>query len=999
MTFKVLLGLLLALLCLGFVSASVLSPSDSAVGGFDSSTLGGSYEELINAWYASGNVTRSMSVSGSNLLIVPFFSSDSQADNSTLQNGSACNLADIGLDTEYCMVSDELSQVAYVLSMGSNETAFEEAYNTIVATSSTNGVLPSWKVLVNESAGSITACDAQVNSNCDTASDASARFVLALLTAAYNTGFTNETMKAAYKSLGLRMADDMIQYEFDTTCHNISSSAEEVCYWYKSGSEVGITDSNSGYSGYYGDAALAMLAACHASGNLTFCDAAQGVWLNYYQASYPDGYDLGVDGFRVPPGKAFDWTFLADWANVSCTDTCSPAQWDTADAPRAASLGLLLYYAEVAGYESYFVNLSAYVQAWWAAYAVADLNNFVVQYAPDGTNVSGPQSGYRYQGWQAQLLMSNSTTNLNTSLRNALDHYNTATDTWDYTSAAGVYGQSFSMRALGTAIGLDESLWVAVTVPFWCLQESADEASSCGAVSSGSYFLGDAYLYVNYTKPFGATSDTRWEVKHGEGLAAYNITISDDCWSAHDYLLRLRFFSTASYVDVSQTYTGDSMPQCWDGSSWDDIGVSVTNSDTKTSFSSAVCSANLYDEDYSTSCSYFNSAQGGATGWFTCSNGISSVNGCYDANIYEESVYWRIDDGVNFRFVDENTGGLFSAATITAYITGDSFAYNFTTSNGTHREQSVGRDNYTLTYSAVGYDQREFEFTIYDASSSDTITVYLSDENDTSLVLANVKDRVGQPIEGATVNVYRRNLSSTNYYELEDCTTDNLGQCLLHLELYDVTYQFRIYYEGVQQLVTNDQKVLATSITFYLTLTDDELRDFFDSRNITGEVTFDNGTERFTYSAYSTFGDSVTNCLLVVGRTGGNTVTLVNNCSSFSPGSNTVTAVINTTQYSGVDEFIAKGVSYYGTGELIIDVLSIDNNAVARGLGGLGLFLFGFLIIGVVAFTGLWNPVIASLLAVSGLVLLNLIGLINLGLTVIGGLGVIVVVMIFLMNK
>ncbi len=91
----------------------------------------------------------------------------------------------------------------------------------------------------------------------------------------------------------------------------------------------------------------------------------------------------------------------------------------------------------------------------------------------------------------------------------------------------------------------------------WCYQESANESTSCGGLETGSYecsgtwqdgqcsnvFDGDwstsgisdgsgneAVLYINYTKPFGATNNSNWTVKWAEGLGARNYSIPSSCW-------------------------------------------------------------------------------------------------------------------------------------------------------------------------------------------------------------------------------------------------------------------------------------------------------------------------------------------------------------------------------------------------------------------------------------------------------------------------------------
>jgi len=98
-----------------------------------------------------------------------------------------------------------------------------------------------------------------------------------------------------------------------------------------------------------------------------------------------------------------------------------------------------------------------------------------------------------------------------------------------------------------------------------CYQESANVSTSCGGLSTGTYYIPDnevsAWLYqanlidgdwstsgftsgdystfyVNYTKPAGASSSSLWQVKDDEGMI--NLTIPQDCWDFDSTTLLFR---------------------------------------------------------------------------------------------------------------------------------------------------------------------------------------------------------------------------------------------------------------------------------------------------------------------------------------------------------------------------------------------------------------------------------------------------------------------------
>lgn len=454
---RTLVLLLLLIAPLAMVNASLLSPTEASVNSFTSATLNGSYDELAVSFRLNGNTSRYV---GGNKVIVPWFGGDNVCGVSNLQNGSNCNIGTVTFTNGYCMVTDEHSVDFLIDSMGANQTRFNHQVNTLLAINSSRGQIPAWKVLVNETAGTLTACDSRTNSNCDTASDATARYIIGLRTAANNTLFSNNTEKAMYLALARNLTRDMLTYEINNVCYNSSLGSGPVCYWLAGGSDVkasGLGSTNYAYSGYYADAAIAFLMGCVQDNNLTLCSVAGNITLNYLQASVFNG-----TSFTVSPGLAFKWLNITGGNSTpvaNCTNTCSPTQWDSVDAPRAHALGMLQYYAQATNKSAYFPLLSSYMALWNTKTLGNDLNSLPIQFFPNGTASAANQSGYKAQGLQAEGLMNQTVANLNTSLRNALDHYSNSSGTWDSAACFGIYGQSFSMRTLGVAIGRDENSW------------------------------------------------------------------------------------------------------------------------------------------------------------------------------------------------------------------------------------------------------------------------------------------------------------------------------------------------------------------------------------------------------------------------------------------------------------------------------------------------------------------------------------------------------------
>lgn len=536
------INLSILFLSLFLIAASPLSPTDPAVSGYTSSDLNGSYNELLQAFWSEENTSRTLVVSGDTLMIIPWYTQDNQDTNAYLQSGAGCNIGSVAVNTQYCMVTDELSQAGRLFARYFNETIFDYYYNTIIQISSTNGQIPAWRILVNETSQEVLPCDSRTNSNCDTASDATARIIESLLDASNNTQFSQ---KEKYLELAINLTDDMLTYEFDNTCR--STDIGTICFWFKAGTQASLSGTDGQYSGYPQDIVIALLKAYYVTGNETYLNASVDTWKNYYLAAYPDGKTLSADGFRVPPGRSYRWDNLSTDPEAVCTNTCSPDRWDSADAVRAAAWGTVLFYTDEMNLTNTFPELSSYVGNWSDDYAT-NPTSWVFEYYANGTGSASAQNGYKAQGLQASLLMSQEVSLLNSSLRSALDHYDSTPKTWDYAPAFGIYGQSFSMNALAVAIGLDAGSYGANSSPSpdppEYLALSITQPSNGSSYSEGAQVRIEADInssstlqdkYVNITYPNGTVEQNnlalvsginyRYDFTAPELMGRYNFTV------------------------------------------------------------------------------------------------------------------------------------------------------------------------------------------------------------------------------------------------------------------------------------------------------------------------------------------------------------------------------------------------------------------------------------------------------------------------------------------
>lgn len=447
------LGIMLIAIPGVLAAQPLLSPTST---GLNSESRSANYDMLVNDLFANGKTTTTID---GNKLWVPWFGRSDSCELANLKSGSSCNSGTTIDFTHNCMVTDEFSQVGILVAMGNSQSRMDQFANTVKATASTNGEIPAWRVFRN--GNTIEPCRSGINGNCDTASDATARIISALYTAAKNPSFSSSA-QTAYLTQAKALSSAMLQYEVDKTCRPSSVGDGNICYWLAAGSEAkrgGIASTDYAYTGYYADAIIAMLQAFAATGEQRFRDAAEDFGLNYLEAAKFNGKD-----FTAPPGRSYKWIAGANGVlSPQCTASCNPTQWEDADAPRALGMCQANYYAKEMGID--LPGMQAYCDAWETRYG-KNPSSIPTQYKPDGTAANAPQSGYFAQGLQALFESGTSHNNDFASiLDNALKHYSPSTKTWDNTACFGIYHTAFSIRALGMGIGRDLASFTTLT-PF-----------------------------------------------------------------------------------------------------------------------------------------------------------------------------------------------------------------------------------------------------------------------------------------------------------------------------------------------------------------------------------------------------------------------------------------------------------------------------------------------------------------------------------------------------
>lgn len=358
-------------------------------------------------------------------------------------------------------------------------------------------------------------------------------------------------------------------------------------------------------------------------------------------------------------------------------------------------------------------------------------------------------------------------------------------------------------------------------------------------------------------------------------------------------------------------------------------------------------------------------------------HGLENVNVTLpsDETITNLTISTASTNTITFYFMNESEEPtLLVNTTVTVFVTGSIESYNFTTNNGTYTLELIEPDTYIITYSASGYEQRERVYTLSNRTT-DILYLYLVTNNAT-LVLGKIYDSLSNSVENATIRVQRKNLTGTNYFEVDNCVTNVNGICGTYLFLETVTYRFIVVYDDIVRKTTSDTKMWSDTYTITIDLFNNTLMNIDEELAVSGSVVANNATKQFNFTWNDVENTGLTGCLRVQTRRGITLTTINTTCQT----AQTYTLTVNA-NVTGVDEIIGTGyfTTPTSTDQRVLARASIYVNSLAEGLGSYSTFLFGFLSVGVATFATLWSPIAAIMVLVAVLLLNSVLGFIALG--------------------
>ena len=168
-----------------------------------------------------------------------------------------------------------------------------------------------------------------------------------------------------------------------------------------------------------------------------------------------------------------------------------------------------------------------------------------------------------------------------------------------------------------------------------------------------------------------------------------------------------------------------------------------------------------------------------------------------------------------------------------------------------------------LSYSASGYDPREYYFNDYEINNiTDNFDVYLLATNASDIFTFTVVDQSLNNIEGAFIYVERWDIGTDTFYNVAVLETSSDGTASTNLRLTDAWYRYKVYYNGILELTTEPVKEVTTSRTLTITLSEDDPYETFE--DISSNLTFSEVTNVTTFSFLDPSGRTNTGCLRIL---------------------------------------------------------------------------------------------------------------------------------------
>lgn len=277
------------------------------------------------------------------------------------------------------------------------------------------------------------------------------------------------------------------------------------------------------------------------------------------------------------------------------------------------------------------------------------------------------------------------------------------------------------------------------------------------------------------------------------------------------------------------------------------------------------------------------------------------------------------------------------------------------------------------------------------------LKLYTQNSSEITQVLFTVQDTNSDPLQDAYLHILRYDVGTGTYTTQEILKTDSQGQAIGNIVLYNVYYNFLIYYNG--KLVSTEQavKLIISTRTFTVNLEGIEwIENFETAYGINYDLYFNNVTDNFVFTWSDPSSSSHYGCLKIDVTNSSGKYNLSNHCVQ----SASSTIVYGIFPYNGTT-FTAAGYVKFDDDivlKIIQKVWEAPRDFFFREMPIFSLFLTSIIIITLFCI-GLPHPTIALSLMGGGLIITSLIGMFMVTPVILGGIIFLILIQIHLASR
>ena len=278
--------------------------------------------------------------------------------------------------------------------------------------------------------------------------------------------------------------------------------------------------------------------------------------------------------------------------------------------------------------------------------------------------------------------------------------------------------------------------------------------------------------------------------------------------------------------------------------------------------------------------------------------------------------------------------------------------------------------------------------------SNQTQNVNIYYDDGTTQVTFTVTDENDNPLDNVYITVLIYDFGTNTYLTSEILKTDTEGHAIGNIVLNSQWYKFIVTYNNKVYLETTPIKLITTTYSFQISLTDDYFTNYNTVMGISGDVTFTNTTKYFSYTFTNPTGSSQLGCLKIrkISLYGDTVI----NQSCVNAAASTINLAIS--EATGSNTYIGTGTIGIGTNTFILDEATASFNEGYKTYGKEGIFVT-FLLVLTLTMIGIWSPIIAVVLMVLGFVLSIILGIFYLSWGMMIGFIILGIIVIMRLNR